>query len=74
MSDTYITAKELREIAGICDAFNPVWNRLIDTSTDISLETEYGFEYTVFDSNGEVLGRIKWCESGAAFYPETKEN
>jgi hypothetical protein len=70
MSDNYITAEELRAIAHTCDSLKPLWDALTTPNGDVSIESGE-LDINVFDSNGETLGRIAWCDSGAAFYPNS---
>lgn len=70
MEDNYLTPKELRSIAGYCDALNPLWDSLVGGPNDgISIEMSDGFELTVYDAIYEKVGRITWADGGAAFYP-----
>lgn len=68
MDNNYCSVDELQEILGWCTAMQPIWDKLTSgrnvlTSCDLMLDMK------IYDSNGELLGKVDWCESGPAFYP-----
>lgn len=64
----YISAEELRKIADSVESLRPLWDSLIQSNV-VSLECD-DLSITIYDSNGDRLGRIMWSEQGPAFYPD----
>jgi hypothetical protein len=65
-----MTSDELRSIADICDALQPVWDLLTSNAGatgGVAIES-LELEFDVYDSNGDKLGAITWGDSGAVFY------
>lgn len=68
ITDKYLLPEELREIADLCEAAQPIWNALISATRDkVSVECD-SFELKVYDSTGDYIGVITWGDNGAAFY------
>lgn len=72
MSENYITPAELRRIADLCESIDPLWEVLTAGPVNgVSVETEEhnSIGFSVYDANGETLGRIAWGDEKGAFYP-----
>lgn len=68
--DNYMTPTELREVANYCEALQPLWDALTNGPMNgIRVEDLHGIRLSVYDSNGETLGRITWADGGPAFFP-----
>lgn len=72
--DNYLTPDELRGIADYCESLRPLWDSLTSGAKEgITVEADE-VELVVYDSNGDKVGRITWCDSGPAFYPWAVDN
>lgn len=69
MDDNYMFPEELRAVADYCDALQSLWGALTGPSKGGVWVDTGAVELSVYDSNGEMLGRITWADAGAAFYP-----
>ncbi len=68
---TYMTPQELRGIAELCDAMNPLWDALTSgPKGGVTLDAEE-IRISVYDGNGDRLGALNWGDGGPAFFPTT---
>lgn len=72
MSDAdqnWMSAVELRAIADFCERLDPLWDALTSGPSEVVTVDSEGIELSVYDSNGDRLGKITWADGGPAFYP-----
>lgn len=68
-TENWMAPEELRAIADYCERLSPLWDALTSgPQGGITVDSE-GVALSVYDSNGERLGRITWGDSGPAFFP-----
>lgn len=68
--ENWVAPAELRAIADYCETLDPLWDALTSgPNGGITIDSE-GVELSVYDSNGDRLGKITWGDSGPAFYAQ----